>query len=101
MLNPFLKFLATLADLEFTCMKQARKIYVVDYGIMVNPNFAGQDGVRQNQMNRELAINEIRATVFDASVYELDTKRRVMHLVAKGESPQLLPADQRRRVVAD
>lgn len=54
-------------------MKQAKKLYVIDYGIMVNPDFAGQDGVRQNQMNRELAINEIRATIFDATVYELDT----------------------------
>lgn len=68
-------------------MKQAKKIYVVDYGIMVNPNFAGQDGVRQSQMNRELAINEIRSTVFDASVYEYETRSRQMHLIAKGESP--------------
>ena len=43
-----LKFLATLAELEFTCMRAPtnKKIYVVDYGIMVNPNFAGQDGMR-------------------------------------------------------
>ena len=79
-------------------MKQAKKVYVADYGIMVNPNFAGQDGVRQSQMNRELAINEIRATVFDATVYEFDTKRRSMHLIAKGESPVVFPADQRRRI---
>jgi len=39
--SPLLKFIATLADLEFSCLKQARKVYVVDYGIMVNPNFAG------------------------------------------------------------
>ena len=74
-------------------MKNARRIYVVDYGIMVNPNFAGQEGVRQNQMNRELSINEIRATIFDASVYEFDVQRRAMHLIAKGESPQLFPVD--------
>ena len=72
LLNPLLKFLHTLVDLEFTCFKQQRKLYVVDYGIMMNPNFAGNDGLRQNQQNRELSINEIRATVFDASVYELD-----------------------------
>jgi len=41
MLTPLLKFLATLAELEFTSIKQAKKLYVVDYGIMVNPNFAG------------------------------------------------------------
>ena len=54
---------------------------------MVNPNFAGAEGVRQDQMNRELAINEIRATVFDASVYELDIRDRSMFLIAKGENP--------------
>ena len=91
LLNPLLKFVATLADLEFTCLKSADKVYVVDYGIMVNPNFAGAEGVRQDQMDRELAINEIRATVFDASVYELDTQDRSMFLIAKGENPQLLP----------
>ena len=50
LINPLLKFLATLAELEFTCMRAPtnKKIYVVDYGIMVNPNFAGQDGLRQN-----------------------------------------------------
>ena len=41
LLNPLLKFLTTVSELEFTCMKSARRIYVVDYGIMVNPNFAG------------------------------------------------------------
>ena len=41
LLNPLLKFIATLAEVEFNCIKSARKLYVIDYGIMVNPNFAG------------------------------------------------------------
>ena len=47
-LNPLLKFLATLAELEFVNIKHAKKIYVVDYGIMMNPDFAGQEGRRQD-----------------------------------------------------
>jgi hypothetical protein len=86
-LNPLLKFLVDIANLEFTCLKQARKIYVVDYGIMINPNFAGHDGVPQASQNRELSINEIRATVFDMTMYEIDGQRRTMSLIAKGESP--------------
>ena len=67
--------------------KHTKKIYVVDYGIMMNPDFAGQEGRRQDQMNRDLTINEIRATIFDAQVYEMDTLRRTMHLIASGENP--------------
>ena len=52
-------------------------------------------------MNRELAINEIRSTVFDAQVYELDNSRRTMHLIAHGESPQILPEQKRRLVVPE
>ena len=87
LLTPLLKFLATLAELEFVNIKHTKKIYVVDYGIMMNPDFAGQEGRRQDQMNRDLTINEIRATIFDAQVYEMDTMRRTMHLIASGENP--------------
>lgn len=45
-LNPLLKFVATLTEVEFNCIKTSRQLYVIDYGIMVNPNFAGQDGLR-------------------------------------------------------
>jgi len=54
---------------------------------MINPNFAGHDGVPQAHQNRELSINEIRATVFDASMFEIDRQKRTMSLIAKGESP--------------
>ena len=52
-------------------------------------------------MNRDLTINEIRATIFDAQVYEMDTMRRTMHLIASGENPQILPTNQRRKVVSE
>lgn len=98
LINPLLKFLTDLADLEFTCIKQVRKVYVVDYGIMMNPNFAGNDQV---QRNRELSINEIRATVFDATVYELDRKTGMMCLMAQGESPQILPVEKRKQIISE
>ena len=59
-LNPLLKFVSTLNDLEFNNIKSANNLYVIDYGIKINPNFAGQDGLRQDQLNRDLTINELR-----------------------------------------
>ena len=39
--------------------------------------------------------------MFDAQVYEMDIKRRSMQLIASGENPQILAADQRRRIVSE
>ena len=38
--GPLCQFIADLASLEFDSMKKVKKIYVMDYGILMNPEFA-------------------------------------------------------------
>ena len=35
--GPLCQFIADLASLEFDSMKRVKKIYVMDYGILMNP----------------------------------------------------------------
>ena len=44
---PLCQFIADLASLEFDSIKQTKKTYVVDYGILMNPEFAGIADVPQ------------------------------------------------------
>lgn len=41
MVIPLCMFIHDIAELEFTQMRRARTIYIIDYGIMLNPNYVG------------------------------------------------------------
>lgn len=43
LLRPLVKFIADLNDLEFGVLKNSRKVVFVDYGIVMNPDYAGNE----------------------------------------------------------
>ena len=47
LMAPLCQFIADLASLEFDSIKQVKKTYIVDYGILMNPEFAGIADVPQ------------------------------------------------------
>ena len=40
---PLIQFVSDLANLEFSVLKGSDKLYISDYGIMINPDYAGFD----------------------------------------------------------
>lgn len=57
--GPLCQFIADLASLEFESIKQVKKTYVADYGILMNPEFAGIADVAMQDQG-ELAVSQIR-----------------------------------------
>jgi len=81
MILPLCSLITDLAETEFNNIKRPATIYIVDYGLMLNPDFAGFNVPKARQ--DELTVAELQQTVFDATVYEWDNITDRMFVVAK------------------
>jgi len=53
-------FLADLAELEFQQLKSHQKVYLVDYGIKLNPSYREPENEDDG-----LRVDEMKYTIFD------------------------------------